>query len=350
MPGTRLSELGSRLWPAEADDLSPVAAAARDVLREHFEDRPPDPLERLMDPSFQEQTWEHEGSSADLEIPGMLHHQQREALEARARHKWLFWANQSGKTTYGAVNCALWALGRHPDQRWEPPVIIWASALSWDLWETILLPELLTWIPKHRIIQAPPPNQHSTIRQIFIRADNGRISRIVGKSAEQGRQLYQSARVHVFWSDEEHPESIWDEVQPRLVRFGGLTMATMTPLLGMTWVYHRVYEPWLVGSGEDNWCSHAGLADNPSIEPEEIERVRREFAGDPAQLAARLEGRFTRPAGLAIEFDPSQEPPRMERRRGYARARGPGLDAVLRDRLRALEVRIRPPRGRPRGP
>ena len=40
---------------------------------------------------------------------------------------------------------------------------------------------------------------------------------------------------------------------------------------------------------------------------EEIEMVRRQFKGDPAQLAARLHGQFMRPAGLALSFfDPKK--------------------------------------------
>ena len=106
--------------------------------------------------------------------------------------------------------------------------------------------------------------------------------------------------------DEEHPRAIYDEVHPRLVRYKGVTLATMTPLLGLTWVYDDIYEPWKLGQSDEHYCSHAGLEDNPSIEPEEIERLKRKYAGDPAQLAARLRGEFMRPSGLAINFDPAR--------------------------------------------
>lgn len=259
-----------------------------------------------MDPGFTEALWPYEFSATDPEIPGSLHRKQFEALHADARHAWLFWGNQVGKTLWGGVSCALWALGRHPHQRWKPPITIWASGLSWGMWEDYLLPEILTWLPRNRIIDAPPPKQKSTKRVIRVRADNGAVSRIVGKAAAQGRELYQSARIHVFWMDEEHPKPIWEEVQPRLERFGGVTIATMTPLKGMTWVHDDHYEPWKRGAKSDTFCSHAGKADNPSIPPAEIEKTKRDLAGDPAQLAARLYGHFTRPSGLAIGFDPNK--------------------------------------------
>ena len=120
--------------------MSPVALLTRDALSEVLEERPPDPLERLLDPAFTETLWEYEESQTGLEIPGSLHAKQTEALDRDDRHKWLFWGNQVGKTCWGAVNLALWALGRHPHQPWEPPLTMWASALTWELWQDIVLP------------------------------------------------------------------------------------------------------------------------------------------------------------------------------------------------------------------
>jgi len=212
--------------------------------------------------------------------------------------------HNSGKTTLAAVECVLLALGRHPNQWTEPPVRIWASALSWDLWERILLPELLTWIPPGRLLDAPQPYIRSTKRDILIRADNGKISRITGKSAEQGAAKYQSARVHLVWLDEEHPRAVWYEMQPRLVRFGGRTLSSMTPLKGFTWVYDEIYQPWERGELEGVWCSHAGIASNPGIPPENVEELERMLSSNPAQLAARLHGRFAAPQGLALPYEP----------------------------------------------
>ncbi len=264
-----------------------------------------DPLKVLLDPEVTE-PWEYDLSKTEIMMPGQMHPKQIEALNDPGRHRWLFWANQTGKTTCGAIDVSLLALGRHPQQRWEPGVLIWASALTWDLWENILLPEILTWIPPERIVDAPPPKQRSTKRVIKIRADNGKISYIVGKSAEQGAAKYQSARVNHVWLDEEHPESVWDEIQPRLLRFGGTTICTATPLLGLTWMYHRIYAPWRRGKLLDHYCSHAGLADNPSITPDLIEAITKEFENDPAQAQARLYGKFATPSGIAIRFDPNR--------------------------------------------
>lgn len=267
-----------------------------------------DPIRTFLGGEEEGPTWVYEFSqNGHFDLPASPHAKQLEFLhESEKRHRWLFWANQSGKTTIGAIDCALLALGRHPVQKWEPPVLIWASALTWDLWESVLLPELLTWLPPERVVEAPEPFQPGRKRVIRVLADNGSVSRIEGKSAEQGRGKYQSRRVHRVWFDEEHPESIYDEVHPRLVRFGGDIIATMTPLLGLTYVYDRVYVPTRDGTdeGQDHWYSHAGLDDNPSISDEDREAVIRAFQGNPAQLLARTQGKFAQPSGIALRFEP----------------------------------------------
>lgn len=285
-------------------------AAAADVLT--TEDAIRDPLRRLFDPAFTATTWEYDHSHIGPTIPGKLHAKQLEMLHAPAKHRWLFWGNQVGKTTKGAVDVVLSCLGRHPLQRSgvlpPPPWTAWASALTWELWEKILLPELLTWIPRDRILDAPPPHRKSLKRDILIRADNGRVSRITGKAAEQGEDKYQSARVNQVWMDEEHPEPIYDEILPRLLRYGGRTLATMTPLKGLTWVHDRIYLPWKQGAPEAaaHFCSHAGLADNPSIAPAEIASITVELRNNPSQLAARLHGHFVRPTGAVLPWDPEK--------------------------------------------
>lgn len=289
---------------AAAETLGDVWRAARTVR-----ERTTDPLERLLNPDFREPLWEYEHSRIGPAIPGKLHGKQVDALNNPAIHRWLFWGNQVGKTSVGAVDMALSALGRHPMQlagvEPMPPYVGWASALSWDLWEKILLPELLTWFPLDRILDAPTPHVKSMKRDILIRADNGKVSRITGKSAEQGAAQYQSARVNKVWLDEEHPEAIWDEMQPRLLRYGGRTLGTMTPLLGMTYVYHRFYEPVKLGAIPQtrHWFSHAGLKDNPAITPEARAELRAELANNPSQLAAREDGHFVRPIGAVYKFD-----------------------------------------------
>jgi phage terminase large subunit-like protein len=183
--------------------------------------------------------------------------------------------------------------------------LAWASALNWELWEKILLPELLSWIPPWRIIDAPAPFKKSTKRDIILLADNGTESRITGKAAEQGAGAYQSARLDDIWMDEEHPEEVYDELQPRLLRRGGRSIATMTPLKGLTYVHGRIYEPVRTGAipPERHWYSHAGIRDNPSITAEARADMLEEMKHNPSQLAARDQGLFVRPFGAVLPWE-----------------------------------------------
>lgn len=63
----------------------------------------------------------------------------------------------------------------------------------------------------------------------------------------------------------------------------------------------------MIAARRSFWVSHAGLADNPSISPEAIADLERELAGDSAQLAARMYGKFAQPSGIAIKFDPNRD-------------------------------------------
>lgn len=268
-----------------------------------------DPLRRLMDPSFTERNWFYEHSKIG-DLPGQLHPKQLEMLHCESQHRWAFWGNQTGKTTLGVVDLVLKALGRHPLQLLGklrmPPRVAWASALTWELWEKVLLPEILTWVPPWRIIDAPPAFKHSTRRDVIILADNGRESRITGKAAQQGEGAYQAARVDDVLLDEEHPEAVWDEMQPRLLRFRGRTLGTMTPLLGFTWVHGRVYEPVQTGriTPDRHFYTHAGISDNPGIDKDAIEELTAELKHNPSQLESRLKGHFTRPTGAVLPWDP----------------------------------------------
>lgn len=300
------------LWPD--DGPTPLQLAFESASR-HKSDSilTIDPIARLHEPHGTADPWDHDGSFVGP-LPGRLHAKQMEARLCGARHRFLFWANQSGKTSYAASDWVEIALGRHPVySRWPnftPPVTLWASSLTWDLWETVQLPELLSWLPSDRILEAPEPFKKSNRRIIRIKADNGTISAIEGKSAEQGRAKYQARRVHGVWPDEEHPESIWNEVLMRLVRYGGITLTTATPLKGFTWLYHLIYEPWKLGKLDraQFFCSHAGMSDNPGIAPDEVERAKENVRHNRAQLEARLFGRFARPEGVALAYDPEVHP------------------------------------------
>ncbi len=67
----------------------------------------------------------------------------------------------------------------------------------------------------------------------------------------------------------------------------------------------RIRQP-LIELQDKHSCTHGGVADNPAIRLDRVGALARAYAHDPAQLEARLFGHFTRPLGLAIQYDPKQ--------------------------------------------
>lgn len=268
----------------------------------------PDPLRVILSDAnpgvFFDYPDSHNGSS---QLPAHLHAAQRRLIfDCQAKHRFLFGGNQVGKSSAAAIDLCLLALGRHPNQRWEPPVTCWASALTWDLWEDHLLPEIVTWLPPDRVIDAPPPRQKSDKRVIKVRADNGAESIIEGKSAEQGREKYQAFRIHHVLLDEEHPEAIWDEIMPRLVRFGGTTLTVLTPVKGQTWIAQRYFLPWEQGALNPDVVQivTASTSENPGLTKAELALLEEQFEHSDWQRQARLHGRPTKPVGLVLpQFD-----------------------------------------------
>src|SRR5215208_6439928 len=85
---------------ARADRRREAAELRVSIMREkeRRRRRPPDAITRLLDPEFTDALWEYPHSHIGSEVPGNLHAKQREMLANKARHRWLFWGNQCGKT------------------------------------------------------------------------------------------------------------------------------------------------------------------------------------------------------------------------------------------------------------
>lgn len=116
------------LWP---ETVSPLERAFREACRTVFgRDRPVDPLAVLRAANSEAPTWDYEFSHVGP-LPTTLHAKQLEARASSARHRFLFWANQSGKTSFCATEWCDIALGRHPvwSAVFQPPVTLWASRL-----------------------------------------------------------------------------------------------------------------------------------------------------------------------------------------------------------------------------
>ena len=102
----------------------------------------------------------------------------------------------------------------------------------------------------------------------------------------------------MIWFDEETPRDIWEECFVRVEAGRKLyRILTMTPVMGMTWVYDELY------LNTDNPNVHLVTAtwqDNPWLTKEQKEEMARGLTEQALQV--RREGKFIRLTGLVCPW------------------------------------------------
>lgn len=168
--------------------------------------------------------------------------------------------NQLGKTEAGAFEMACHLTGEYPDwwlgRRFDHPVKAWAIGLTTQVTRDVLQEKLCGepgveiafgtgFIPKESF-NGPPTlargitGAYDTIQ--VTHKTNGvvdGVSILKFKSAEQGREKFQSSTLDLFWSDEETPFDIYTELLARISATSGMGYVTFTPLQGKTTLVER---------------------------------------------------------------------------------------------------------------
>jgi phage terminase large subunit-like protein len=224
--------------------------------------------------------------------------------------------NRSAKTETGAIMALAWALGKDyfrnektwdyikdlpiPDKR---NINVWVVGLDFPTLRDVIFREKFFQgrnhpglLPKDRAIV----KVNEADLQIFTEF-NGRRATITGKSAESGREKFQSASVDLIWFDEECEKEIADEGYQRTVDCAGKILLTLTPLVDIAsgvrepWV-HDMYTEFQAGKPDVKFVKLSVL-DNPHIPEEEKQRLKDKWAGHPEEKA-RLYGDFVQRSGL----------------------------------------------------
>jgi len=166
-------------------------------------------------------------------------------------------ANQVGKTTCGAAECALHLTGLYAEweaatgltwegRRWDRPVRGWAGSETFettrdgvqrlllgdpripDRWGTGMIPAAcLVGVSRH-------PGVPDAVAAMMVRHVSGGISTLGTRSFDQGRRKWAGETLDFVWFDEEPPEDVYIEGRTRTNATGGMVWLTFTPLLGMT--------------------------------------------------------------------------------------------------------------------
>lgn len=142
--------------------------------------------------------------------------------------------NKTGKTTIGAYIVVRYFIGDYiPDQ--QNNLSIWVVGLDKknNIEETIK-PKIFQFLNELNI-----PIDIDKHNDTITNLHNKNVIKF--KSCDSGREKFQSADVDIIWFDEEPPEDIFKECEPRIIAKKGRMFFTMTPTNGMSWSYYRLY-------------------------------------------------------------------------------------------------------------
>jgi phage terminase large subunit-like protein len=220
--------------------------------------------------------------------------------------------NRSGKTELGAIITVAWALGKEyfdgePAGEYikrlpipPPPNNIWCVGLDFPTVRDVIWREKFVsgaahpgLLPKTSVVR----KANESDLQIFF--ENGSV--ITCKSADSGREKFQSASINLVWIDEEPDEAVYDECYQRTVDCRGKILITLTPLSDIS---SGVRTPWVFNLFEDMRAGQKDIKfvklsvlDNPYVPDEEKDKLRDKWAGH-FEERARLYGDFVQRSGL----------------------------------------------------
>ncbi len=234
-----------------------------------------------------------------------IHLKQLKFHKNKARNRWIFGGNRTGKTECGAVECVWLLRGIHPYKKNKPDICGWAVSLSREVQREVAQSKILSylksdWIENIVMVSGKASAaKYGIIDYILIKNVFGGVSKLVFKSCDQGREKFQGTSLDFVWFDEEPPEDIYDECRMRVLDRCGLIFGTMTPLKGLSYIYEKIY----LSQDEDTWCLSMEWADNPFLDRKEIKRLSSILS--QSELESRRYGKFTDNFGLVYpEFDP----------------------------------------------
>ena len=175
-----------------------------------------------------------------------------EFFRAGALHRErLFMAgNRVGKTIAGGGELTYHLTGEYPEwwegKRFDRAITALAagdtSQTTRDIIQTKLLGGL--WdteefgtglIPRDRLGKPTPARGVANLyEEIRVQHVSGQWSRLMLRSYDQGRRIFQGTEQDVVWLDEEVPKDVYDEALIRTMTTRGIVMMTFTPLSGLT--------------------------------------------------------------------------------------------------------------------
>ncbi len=215
-----------------------------------------------------------------------------------------FAGNRAGKTTCTMVESIVQAI----DEKAVPPHLaafkrfyapFYCRVVTPDLGNTmegVVLQKIREWCPREQLRGGAFEKAYDKVlRTLHFR--NGSWFQFM--SNDQDLDKFGGAALHRVVYDEEPRWDIFKECRWRLVDYGGDQLFGMTPLLGLSWCFEELYEPWTRKELPEGTCTICDVEDNPHIDPREIERALEGLSKEERQ--ARKSGRFVHFEGLVYD-------------------------------------------------
>jgi len=155
-----------------------------------------------------------------------------------------------GKTIAGGAEMAFHLTGEYPHwwegRTFDKPITALAAGDTSQTTRDIIQSKLLggLWntdefgsglIPRDKLGKPTPARGVANLyEEINVSHASGGTSRLMLRSYDQGRRIFQGTEQDVVWLDEEVPKDVYDEALIRTMTTRGIVMMTFTPLSGLT--------------------------------------------------------------------------------------------------------------------
>lgn len=212
--------------------------------------------------------------------------EQRAFVYDPSPEKFLYGGNRSGKTFTGCgIDCCI-ATGWYPEgfpERYRfdntRPRTVWVCCPSRKVQvEPGGVQETITRMLPAGVVRRKYWAEQNALAEIEL-WDN---SRIIFKVYASGPDAFMSAAVqHIHWDEEPRDRTIWIEAYQRGLEQYGTNILTLTPWMGLTWMYEEFEKPGLVP------IHYIKTEDNPVVSKEEMNR-RDRFLTRTEKLVRRL--------------------------------------------------------------
>lgn len=222
---------------------------------------------------------------------------QHDFLASKTRITAALAGNRFGKTTVNVVKNLIDTLDvddvpGHLLQykKWKPPFHLRFCSVDFERYiDTVVQETIRKWVPRSALMGGSWDNAYSKSNHRLL-FKNGSFWEFM--SYGQDIDAFGGSARHRIAYDEEPPKNIRTECLARLADFGGDEIYSVTPIHGMTWMYHDVYKQRAM---DYITVVNGSIHENPTLDAETVAFLLSQM--DEDEREARTHGNFVSFAG-----------------------------------------------------